>query len=91
MHDLADGLSRNELFVDETGIEGIYDFDVVVKYPLDSPTAIPDESSTRQAEFQSYTKAAFEKQIGLIVDYGTMVKRPVSVLIVDHVELPTPN
>jgi uncharacterized protein (TIGR03435 family) len=88
IRDLAEGSSANQLVLDETGIQGIYDFEVTIDYEAAPPT---DEPVERQAEYQSSLKAAFEKQVGLIVNLGRLVKRPVPVVVVDHVELPDPN
>jgi hypothetical protein len=78
LHDLAEGLSANQLVVDETGILGIYDFEVALEYEAGPPA---DEPVERRVEFQSSLKAAFEKQAGLIVNLGRLVKRPLAVYL----------
>jgi len=51
----------------------------------------PDESANRQYQYQTNFKAAFEKQLGLTIDLGKTRKRPVPFIVVDRVEMPTPN
>jgi uncharacterized protein (TIGR03435 family) len=50
-----------------------------------------DEMAAREFEYHRIFNAAFEKQLGLSVDLGKLRKRPMPVIVVDHVELPTPN
>ena len=88
--DLAAALSPNDPVVDDTGIQGVYDFDVTVKASL-PPADDPNERIDRQAEFNRQLKAAFEKELGLTIDLEKTRKRPLPVMVVDHVELPTPN
>lgn len=78
----ADWLSRfdevgNRLVVDETGLKGTYDF--VLNGVSMRPA--PDESVT-----SIFT--ALQEQLGLKLEPQ---KAPVEVLVIDHVEKPTPN
>lgn len=88
--DLGAALSPSDPVVDDTGIRGLYDFDVTVKSWL-PPTDDPNEIVDRQVEFHRQLKAAFEKELGLTIDLEKTAKRPLPVIVVDHVEMPTPN
>jgi uncharacterized protein (TIGR03435 family) len=89
--DLAAALSANGPVIDDTGIKGLYDIDVNIEMPLLPPSNDPDEKSNREFDYQRIFNAAFEKQLGLSIDLRKLKKRPVPVIVVDHVELPTPN
>ena len=89
--DLARALSTGTPVIDDTGIQGLYDIDVKVQYVPMPAAADPGERLALQAENNSRVKAAFEKELGLTIDLGKTVKRPLPVILVDHVELPTPN
>jgi uncharacterized protein (TIGR03435 family) len=89
--DLAAALSPNGPVFDDTGIQGLWDIDVTVEYPQLPPTDDPDERFNREFENHRIFNAAFEKQLGLSIDLGKLKKRPIPVIVVDHVELPTPN
>jgi uncharacterized protein (TIGR03435 family) len=91
LRDLAAGLSDYGPFIDDTGIEGIYDIDVIIESPLLPPSDDPDERSNRDFEYHRVFDAAFEKQAGLSIDLGKLRKHPMPVIVVDHVERPTPN
>lgn len=65
--------------VDATGIEGTFDFDV-----LFAPTNWPPDS-----EFNPpFLPAALKTDLGLAIEKG---KAQVDVLVIDHLEKPTPN
>ncbi len=89
--DLALALSDNGPVVDATGIQGLYDLDVLIETPLPSSPRDADEAAGREFEYHRVFNAAFEKQAGLRIDRGKLTKHPVPVIVVDHVELPTPN
>lgn len=85
MADLAAYLSANfaGFMVDATGLPGLYDLDVKIDYPnVDDPLEISSERAWAEA---------WEKQAGLVIDRHKIKKRPGIVVVVDHVELPTPN
>jgi len=89
--DLAAALSPNEPVVDDTGIKGLWDIEVNIETPLLPPTNDPEEKSSREFEYRRSFHAAFEKQLGLNIELGKLKKRPMPVIVIDHVELPTPN
>jgi uncharacterized protein (TIGR03435 family) len=89
--DLAVALSANGPVIDDTGLKGLYDIDVTVEVAMLPPTDDPDEAANRTFEYQHTFNTAFEKQAGLSIDLGKLKKRPIPVIVVDHVELPTPN
>jgi uncharacterized protein (TIGR03435 family) len=91
MADIAAGFMQNEPVVDATGIRGLYDIDVKVQVRLTLVSTDPDERLNNELDFDANFKASFEKQAGLIVDLGSRKKIPVPVIVVDHVEMPTPN
>ncbi len=72
--------------VDETGLTGKYDFDfqyeVVMNLKDDAGNPVDQSYKFREA---------LEKQLGLIDNETKLQKRPMPVLVVDHVEMPTPN
>jgi len=88
---LAAALSANGPVIDDTGIKGLYDIDVTVETPMTTSSDDPDVRADREFDYQRNFNAAFEKQLGLSIDLGKLKKRPVPVIVVDHVELPTPN
>jgi uncharacterized protein (TIGR03435 family) len=91
MEALAATLSPNGPVIDDTGIKGLWDMDVTIEMPLLPSTSDPDEMANREFEYNRVFNAAFEKQAGLTIELGKLKKRPVPVIVVDHVELPTPN
>lgn len=92
MGDLAAALSANGPVVNDTGIQGIYDIHVTISTALSPPPSDdPEERSNREFEYQRNFTAAFQKQLGLSIDLTKLKKRPLPVIVIDHVELPTPN
>lgn len=91
MADLAETLGANGPVVDDTRIEGQFDMDVTVQYAVQPQTDDAGEKLARQAEDNRRFRAAFEKELGLTIDLGKTAKRPIPVIVVDHVEMPTPN
>lgn len=85
MAELAAKLSNNGLVVDDTGLSGLYDFDV----KFESHRGQDDLES--ENNFNYDWKTAWEKQAGLTIDRSKPKKRPGTVVLVDHIELPTPN
>jgi uncharacterized protein (TIGR03435 family) len=91
MTDIAEGFRENEPVVDATGIRGLYDIDVKIQFRPAPASDDPEERRNNQLDFQANFRASFEKQAGLIVDLGSSKKLPVPVIVVDHMEMPTPN
>jgi bla regulator protein BlaR1 len=85
MADLARKLSNKVLVVDDTGLSGLYDFDV----KIETPPGQDDLETQTNAEYA--WRNAWEKQAGLLIDRTKTKKRPGTVVVVDHVEFPTPN
>jgi len=59
--------------VDNTGLKGMYDIDVIVKTP---PRAKGESEIESLREWDLAAKAAFKKQLGLNLDFTKLVKRP---------------
>jgi uncharacterized protein (TIGR03435 family) len=91
MADIAAGFMQNDPVVDATGIRGLYDIDVKIQFRPMLVSSDPDERLNNELDYQANFKASFEKQAGLTVDLGARKKLPVPVIVVDHVEMPTPN
>lgn len=89
--DLAAALSSDGPVIDDTGIKGLWDIDVTVEYPMRPSSEDPEDNLDREFDSQRIFNDAFEKQVGLSVDRGKFKKRPAPVIVVDRVELPTPN
>ncbi len=68
--------------VDRTNLPGLWDFSLQWWAPLMSASGTPNDDSYPQPE------AAFSQQLGLKLERG---KAPMQILIVDHIEAPTPN
>ena len=89
MADIAAYLRRwsDTFYVDETGLKGLYDVQVNLDY---TP---PSDMDERSDDFDAYRHLLFHKgwqeQAGLVLD--TLQERAVQVLVVDHLERPTPN
>jgi bla regulator protein BlaR1 len=77
------------LFVDDTGLKGVYDVEVNLDYtpPSDmDPHMLSDEQSAyRTLVFHK----GWQEQAGLVLN--TRQERVVPVLVIDHLERPTPN
>jgi uncharacterized protein (TIGR03435 family) len=89
--DLALALSTDGPVVDDTGLRDKFDMDVTVSAPITQQAADSAERSAQLFEYYRTFNTAFEKQIGLSIDMNVRKKRPATVIVVDHVELPTPN
>ncbi|HWC98643.1 MAG TPA: TIGR03435 family protein [Candidatus Sulfopaludibacter sp.] len=85
MAELAANLSKGGLVVDDTGLSGLYDFDVKIATPRGQ------DELENQSNFAYSWNSSWEKQAGLLIDRSKMKKRPATVVVVDHIELPTPN
>ena len=88
---LAQALSGNGPVFDDTGLKDKFDMEVIVSGQISQPPADSAEQSAQRFEYNRTLSAAFEKQIGLSIDMNVQKKRPATVIVVDHVELPTPN
>ena len=87
MSDLARNLAgpANRMVVDKTGLPGSWDFDLT--FALDQPLPnIPGLPPPPVDVVPLFT--ALEEQLGLKLEPQT---GPVEVLVIDHVERPTPN
>lgn len=89
--DIAAGFRENDPVVDSTGVRGLFDIDVKVPFQQHPASDDANERLNNEIEFQAGLKSSFEKQAGLTIDLGKRKKLPVPVIVVDHVELPTPN
>jgi uncharacterized protein (TIGR03435 family) len=85
--DLAAKLSNNDLIVDDTGLTRLYDFDVKI---VVRRTGQEDEFDAK-SNWNYAVKTGWEQQAGLLIDLSKTKQRPATVVVVDHVELPTPN
>jgi uncharacterized protein (TIGR03435 family) len=85
---LLHGASGRQV-VDRTGLTGLYDFTLRWNPNLDVPTdqTHPDSTSTLQAEGPSIF-TALQEQLGLRL---APAKAELDVLVIDHMEPPTPN
>jgi uncharacterized protein (TIGR03435 family) len=72
--------------VDETGLTAKYDFD----FQYDVIMNLKDDAGNPVDQSYKF-RDAVEKQLGLIDNETKLQKRPMPVLVVDHVEMPTPN
>jgi uncharacterized protein (TIGR03435 family) len=90
MRELATFLTRLRLqpVVDETGSKSLYDFDVVITFPAKYQGETPEQ---RTFDYEKGIQTAFKKQLGLTLDMTKTVKRPKSVLVIDHLTVATPN
>jgi uncharacterized protein (TIGR03435 family) len=85
--DLATKLSNNDLIVDHTGLTGLYDLDVKIA----EKTTVEGDEFDRKSNWNYAVKTGWEQQAGLSIDLSKTKRRPATVVVVDHVELPTPN
>ncbi|HVA62850.1 MAG TPA: M56 family metallopeptidase [Terriglobales bacterium] len=67
--------------IDETGLKGLYDIDVTINNP---PTFRGESRNEITRGGALATEAAFHKQLGLNLDLTKLVKRPMPVLVIDH-------
>ncbi|HLX00330.1 MAG TPA: TIGR03435 family protein [Candidatus Acidoferrales bacterium] len=81
--------------IDNTGLTGSYDF--TVQYtpdemggaaPTASPTGAEDQSASIPGEIGPSLFTALQEQLGLKLQSG---KGPVEIIVIDHVERPSPN
>jgi uncharacterized protein (TIGR03435 family) len=66
---------------DETGLKGLYDADVTIKIP---PPLANATFQRKRLDRQIALREAFQKQLGLNLDLNKTVKRPMPVLVIDH-------
>jgi uncharacterized protein (TIGR03435 family) len=85
MADLAAKLSSAQVMIDDTGLTGLYDLDVKIE------THPGQDALETQTNSEFAWREAWEKQAGLLIDRQKTKKRPGTIAVVDHVELPTPN
>ena len=91
MAGIAAGFMQSAPVVDTTSVRGLFDIDVKIPFRPVLASNDPDERLNNELDFQANFKSCFEKQAGLIVNLGSRKKLPVPVIVVDHVEMPTPN
>jgi uncharacterized protein (TIGR03435 family) len=91
MADIVVQVGKNSPVLDKTGISGLWDLEVGFDAEFSKDTDPEEERIERMTGFQRRFRDAFEKQAGLIVDFGKQKKRPLPVIVLDHVELPTAN
>ena len=91
MADIAAGFMQNDPVVDATGLRGLYDIDVKIQFRPTPESNDPDERLNSELDFDANFRASFEKQAGLTVDLGSRKRLPVPVIVVDRMEMPTPN
>jgi uncharacterized protein (TIGR03435 family) len=70
--------------VDETGLKGLYDLDVTINQINQTPSFRGESRIESERNGALATKAAFQKQLGLNLDMTKLVKRPMPVLVIDH-------
>lgn len=73
---------------DATGLKGLYDVNVTINIPP------PPANATLQARRQNQQmalKRAFDDQLGLHLDLTRTVRRPMPVLVIDHLAPLSPN
>jgi uncharacterized protein (TIGR03435 family) len=90
MADLASELSSMTavgLLVDDTQLSGLYDLDVKIAWQW-QPC---EDALENQSDWNYAVKTGWEQQAGLLIDLAKTKKRPATVVVVEHVELPTPN
>ncbi len=71
--------------VDDTGLSGLYDFDVRIE------TRPGQDNLEGENNWRFDMRSAWEKQAGLLIDPSKTRKRPETVIVVDHIELPPPD
>jgi uncharacterized protein (TIGR03435 family) len=74
--------------VDESGSKTLYDFDITLTSPPPVEGESPDQ---RQFAAAKATQSQLHKQLGINLDMTRTVKRPMPVLVIDHIEQPTAN
>jgi uncharacterized protein (TIGR03435 family) len=76
-----------EFFVDDTGLKGLYDVEVNLDYtpPPDLVSGSDDAAAFERAVFHN----GWQNQAGLVLDVRQ--DRPIPVLVVEHLERPTPD
>lgn len=78
--------------VDRTQLQGAYDFTISVRVRESGSGALTREQrEDLRAQSWRTTQQNFRRQLGLRIDFGKLVKMPVPVLVIDHVEKPRPN
>jgi uncharacterized protein (TIGR03435 family) len=82
---LSRALAKTGRMVDDTGLRGLYDLDVKLE------THRGQDEFDSQVIWQHDVRNAWEKQAGLLIDLSKTAMRPDTVVVVDHVEYPTPN
>lgn len=76
--------------LDRTGLRGAYDF--TLTYPRVKLRGVSrEQSSAIEAQNLRHREDAFLHQLGLKLNLSHLTKQPVPVLVVDHVNEPTPN
>ena len=93
MADIAAYFNRgaDTLFVDETGVKGLYDVKVNLDYTPPSDMDPNQDSDDFTAYRRRVLLKAWQEQAGLVLDLDARQERVVPVLVIDHIERPTPN
>lgn len=74
--------------IDESGSTASYDFDITLATP---PPVEGESPEVRQFEALTSMQSQMRKQLGINLDMTHTVKRPMPVLVIDHIEPPTAN
>lgn len=91
MAEMADyAASQTMPVIDHTGLKGAYDFTLTYQ-TVGFGGVNRDQWPEIDAENLRNRDDAFLKQLGLKLNLARPTKQPVPVLVVDHVETPTPN
>lgn len=90
MADVADYYTAAAIHpvVDETGLKGRYDIDVTIKR---SPTFKGESQNEMLRGGVLALRAAFQKQLGLNLDFTKLVQYPMPVLVIDRLAPATAN
>lgn len=92
MGELAAAFMRNVPVVDETGLTGTYDIKLDIPMTFVQADALtPEEQQEHIGDLYHATDEAFRKELGLSLDPDSVKKRKLPTVVIDHVEMPTPD